>query len=465
MKRVGNAFKGVIGGLIFIVVGVILLWWNEDNNVKNIKTTEEMKASYIDVTSEIIDSSNEGKLIATNGPIIYNGEVIDTIFNVRVDSPLLKRVVEAYQWEEESSTDEDGYTTYTYNKVWKDYIIDSSEFHEGGHDNAFSLPYNNETYVADEVYVGAFKLTKEQASDLSTKGVVKEFDSEKVLEKDYTIHEQYLTTSIDLANPKIGDIRISFEYHDAKELSVLAVQRGDGFEDYESSVEKTVSKMVDGKYNGEQLVTIIEKENKILKWVLRIAGIIASVIGVATILKPISAASSYIPVLGNVVGAAVGLVSLIIGLAISFVVIAIAWIRYRPMIGLILFAAVAVLIVLLIIRSKGKKEEPVVQTQPVVQAEQNSRVEPVQEVQMPQPTPMAPVEETSVQPIVNAPVTPPTLDGLDAQVPEQVVAPVVPEPVVPTPVQGVGTAQPVVQPVPVEQTPVQPVQNDTNNQM
>ena len=77
MKRVGNAFKGVIGGLIFIVVGVILLWWNEDNNVKNIKTTEEMKASYIDVTSEIIDSSNEGKLIATNGPIIYNS--LDTL--------------------------------------------------------------------------------------------------------------------------------------------------------------------------------------------------------------------------------------------------------------------------------------------------------------------------------------------------------------------------------------------------
>ena len=62
MKRIGNAFKGVLGGLVLIVIGVILLWWNEGNNVKNIKTTDEMKASYVDVTSEMIDSTNEGMI-------------------------------------------------------------------------------------------------------------------------------------------------------------------------------------------------------------------------------------------------------------------------------------------------------------------------------------------------------------------------------------------------------------------
>lgn len=477
MKRIGNAFKGVVGGLILIVISAVLLWWNEGNNVKNIKTTGEMKASYVDVTSETVDSSNEGKLIATNGPITYNGEVIDVTFDVQVESPLLKRVVEVYQWDEDSSTDDDGDTTYTYSKVWKDYIIDSSNFHEGGHDNTFSLPFNNETFVADEVFVGAFKLTQEQASDLSTKGYVRNFNTERVLELGYTINDQYLTTSTDVNHPEIGDARISFVYHDATELSVLAVQRGDGFEDYVSTVGKTVSKMVDGKYNGEQLVTIVEKENKILKWVLRIVGIIFSIAGVAAILKPISAISSYVPLLGNVVGAAVGLVSLLIGLAISLVVIALAWIRFRPIIGISLLAVVVVLIVLLIIRPKGKKEETVVQSQPVVPETPISQVTPTEQapaqaVQSTEQTPVVqsqPVQTVTppVQPVVTpqaAPVTPPTLDGLDAQVPDQIVAPVVPEPVVP-PVQPVAPAQPVVQTAPVEQAPVQPVQNNTNNQM
>ena len=488
MKRIGNAFKGVLGGLVLIVIGVILLWWNEGNNVKNIKTTDEMKASYVDVTSEMIDSTNEGKLIATNGKLIYNGEVSDVTFDVKVDSPLLKRVVEVYQWEEESSTDEDGNTTYTYNKVWKDYIIDSSEFHEEGHYNTFALPFNNETITADEVYVGAFKLTQEQVERLSTKGVVRDFNTERVLELDYTINDQYLTTSTDVNNPQIGDSRISFEYHDATELSVLAVQRGDGFEDYVSSVGKTVSKMVDGKYSGEQLVSIVEKENKILKWVLRLVGTLLCIFGVLAVLKPISAVSSYIPILGNIVGFAVGLVSFLIGLSISLIVIAIAWIRFRPIIGISLLAIVAVLIVILIIRPKGKKAENVTPLEPATQTEPVT----VAQEQVAQQTQVVPeqvniqnVVEPSVQtaPVQQPVVTPSTLDGFDAQVPEQVVAPtsesVIQEPVQPVVVPPV-TPEPVapavveqnVQIAPVEQTPaqseqqvVQVEQNNSNNQM
>ena len=76
MKKVGNSFKGVLGGFLFIVIGIGLLWWNEGNNVKNIKTTKEMEELVVDISSDKIDSAYEGKLIATHGKLL-NEEVLE----------------------------------------------------------------------------------------------------------------------------------------------------------------------------------------------------------------------------------------------------------------------------------------------------------------------------------------------------------------------------------------------------
>ena len=42
MEKIKNSFSGVILGIIFIIIGTVLLWWNEGNNVNNIKTTDEL---------------------------------------------------------------------------------------------------------------------------------------------------------------------------------------------------------------------------------------------------------------------------------------------------------------------------------------------------------------------------------------------------------------------------------------
>ena len=65
--------------------------------------------------------------------------------------------------------------------------------------------------------------------------------------------------------------------------------------------------------------------------------------------------TSYVPILGSIVGGAVGLISFILGLAISLVVIAVAWLRYRPTLGITLLVIVAALIILLIIRGRNSK--------------------------------------------------------------------------------------------------------------
>ena len=359
MNRIGNSFKGVVGGFIFLVLGVILLWWNEGNNVKNLKTTAELEDSYVDVKSNKVDSKNDGKLIATHGKLINEKELTDETFGVTIKTPIMKRTVEVYQWKENSNTDKDGNTTYSYDKDWSERLIDSSDFHETGHDNPTSKLYEDKTYTSDDVKVGAFSLSSEQVEKLSTKANFTEFNQETINGLNLKITNNYITNSEDFENPKIGDVRISFTFNNSTEVSVLAIQSDDSFIDFTSKAGKKVNRIVDGSHNGKDMIESIRSEDKFMKWILRFFGFIICMAGFRTILKPISAITSYVPLLGSLVGTAMGLVSFVLSLSLSLFVIAIAWIRFRPIVGISLIAIVVALIIFLIIRSKKKKNQQV----------------------------------------------------------------------------------------------------------
>ena len=359
MNRIGNSFKGVVGGFIFLVLGVILLWWNEGNNVKNLKTTAELEDSYVDVKSDKVESKNDGKLVATHGKLINEKELTDETFGVTIKTPIMKRTVEVYQWKETSNTDKDGNTTYSYNKDWSERLIDSSDFHETGHDNPTSKLYEDKTYTSDDVKVGAFSLSSEQVEKLSTKANFTEFNQETINGLNLKITNNYITNSEDFENPKIGDVRISFTFNNSTEVSVLAVQSDDSFVTFTSKAGKKVNRIVDGSHNGKDMIESIRSEDKFMKWILRFFGFIICMAGFRTILKPISAISSYVPLLGSLVGTAMGLVSFVLSLSLSLFVIAIAWIRFRPIVGISLIAIVVALIIFLIIRSKKKKNQQV----------------------------------------------------------------------------------------------------------
>ena len=352
MKRISNSFKGILGGIIAIAIGIGLLWWNEGNNVKNLKTTAELDEVYIDVDSSSIDSKNEGKLIATSGKLINEETLTDKQFLVSVETPLMKRIVEVYQWEEDEDTDEDGDTVYRYKKVWSSELIDSTEFNRSGYNNPQHKKFEDETFASKEVKVGAFKLSDDQIKELSTNAKFTDFNEEQANKNNLTISGKYLTNSEDLDNPKIGDVRIYFVYNNSTDISVLAVQKGESFIDFVSKAGKNVNKVVDGTHSGKDMINDIKKSNNAFKWVLRVAGAILCMMGFSTILKPISAITSYVPILGSLVGAAVGLVSFILGLCLSLLVIAIAWIRFRPIVGISLLAIIGVLLLILFIKNK-----------------------------------------------------------------------------------------------------------------
>ena len=74
---------------------------------------------------------------------------------------------------------------------------------------------------------------------------------------------------------------------------------------------------------------------------LRLGGLVLSVVAFSMILRPLSVLADVIPLIGNIVEGATGFMSFLMGLAVSAVTIAIAWVFFRPLIGLALLAVAA----------------------------------------------------------------------------------------------------------------------------
>ncbi|HLO19566.1 MAG TPA: TMEM43 family protein [Sphingomicrobium sp.] len=85
------------------------------------------------------------------------------------------------------------------------------------------------------------------------------------------------------------------------------------------------------------------KAEAILTWILRGVGTLVMFLGFAVFLTPLSTMAAVIPLLGGVVRGAVGLVALAVAVPLSILVIAFAWLAYRPILGIaLILLAIAV---------------------------------------------------------------------------------------------------------------------------
>ncbi len=351
MNKKGGLFAGVIVGIMMLIGGTILLWWNEGNNVRNLKATAELEQKYTDVSSETVDPANDGKLVAMGGDLtVVDERVGDAVFSVAAKTALLKRTVEMYQWEEHEEGDGDS-TTYSYEMVWKEELIDSTPFHNRGHENPTSMPYDSAVFGARDVLLGAYRLSAEQIENLPAE---KAIDDPTANMPNYTPSGRYLASG-DLSSPKIGDIRISWSYNDWSEATVLAQISGESFVTYTAENGKTYNRVEEGLHTGAEMIQMIRDDDNMLKWILRAVGAVAILIGYLSLISPLTKVLSFIPIFGGLVSGALFLVELLASIVHSLVVIAIAWVVYRPVIGISLLAAALVLIILQIVISKKKK--------------------------------------------------------------------------------------------------------------
>ena len=87
-------------------------------------------------------------------------------------------------------------------------------------------------------------------------------------------------------------------------------------------------------------------------WLLRFLGIFLVISGLKGIFNFLETLAKVVPFIANIIGAGVGLVCSLAGFAWSFIVIAIAWLAYRPVLGISLIIIAVALIIFL---SRKKK--------------------------------------------------------------------------------------------------------------
>ncbi len=358
-NKKGSSPFGFLFGFVFIIGAICLLWWNEGRTVANQKAIGEVKKNYKEVKSDKIDSKNDGKLVVTSGEIVINDEepLKDSSFEVEVKSVKLSRVVEVYQYEEKCTEDDDR-KSCSYNKVWSEDLIDSSDFENKSYVNPTSKAIESESFYANDVDLGAFNLPSELYTNVSTNAEFKDLTEEVADKNNLTVNGNYYTTYV--SNPAIGDMRISFKYSDLKEGTVLAVQDGDTFKAYTSKNNIKYFRLYEQILTGPEVIKKLVDENNLLKWILRAVGVIVMFLGFMTLLSPLTWLASKIPVIGNIINSFTGFIGFLVSLALSLVVIAIAWLRFRPIIAIVLICIIVGIIVLLIFLQKKNKKVAVV---------------------------------------------------------------------------------------------------------
>ena len=362
-SRIAGAFAGIFFGLLFILGSIIMLFFNEGRAIKTEKALKLGAKTVVSINPNEIDPQNDGKLVHVTGFAKTDEILEDKEFNIKENAIRLKRIAEMYQWDENKSsktkknvgggtTTE---TTYSYNKQWSSSLIKSSDFKKpDGHQNPSSMPYHSENYTAKDIWLGKFFIPQQLA------GQINDFSDYSVTNlppnKNAKLADGEIYFGANPSSPAIGDVKISYQIIKPLDVSIIAMQKGKSFEPFQTKYGKELNILYEGIYNADEMFSKELTQNTLLTWGLRIGGFILIAVGFMLIFKPLSVFADVIPFIGSIVSFGTGLISFIISLIISLFTIALGWIVYRPVLGIVLFVIAGTLGIWIILSMQKKKK-------------------------------------------------------------------------------------------------------------
>lgn len=367
LSRIGKALSGIVVGLILLAIGIGLLFWNEGRAVETYNTLKEGQGLVVDVSADEVDAANEGKLVHLTADAATEEILADEEFGISATAIRLRRVVGMYQWEQKQQSEtrkklgggEETVTIYSYNKTWNTRLNDSSDFHEpSGHENPSEFPYESVTWDAGTVPVGAFYLSPDliaQLSDFSDLPV-REAPEGASWPSNAQTAKGGIYVGANPAQPEIGDVRINYSLVRPGPVSVVAAQAGDSFAKYRTKAGGTINMITDGKVSAREMFEDALTQNTVITWLVRLGGFILLWIGFGLLFAPIPVLADIVPLFGNLVGAAMGLIAFLLALALGLTVMAFAWLFFRPLLGITLLV-LAIAAAVFGFRAFGKRKQ------------------------------------------------------------------------------------------------------------
>ena len=432
--RVGRSFKGILSGLLFVVAGTVLLWWNEGRAVKTDKMLNEAEKVCIDMENPSkISQEYEGELVCATAMATTDEVLADREFGFSENAIGLRRRVEYFQWVENAHSESEDKlggkevttTTYAYTQEWSSRPIDSGQFHDPAYQgkNFVVTQYEDTEQWAENVNFGAYKLNESLIHSISSREpVVLALNDEQLEAMDKAVRDVIMRVTgldvspkaaqqkvskpeapatpavtdstlaevpdsvktvvpdsvpqdnkIDLeyvhqqgnvlyfgrtsAAPQIGDVRVTFEKVVPAKVTIIAQVTGDTFKSYKAKNGKRFQTLVMGKKDADEIFDAQHKANHFWMWILRLVGTLIVISGLKGIFGFLEMILKVVPFIANIIGWGVGVVCTVIGIAWSLIVIAIAWLFYRPLIGIALLVVAGALVWIFAFKGKDKLKE------------------------------------------------------------------------------------------------------------
>jgi hypothetical protein len=363
--RIKNSFAGIIFGLILVAGSCIGLWWNEGSAVKRYADIKYGVENYVAADSASVDSSKQGNLVYMTGTTAAGSTPSDKKFGIDAAGTLkLSREVEMYQWKEKKSETskkkmgggKETVTTYSYSKEWSSGLEDSTKFKDpDAPDNPAKMRFSKFSATGEPITVGAFTLTDTFLNKLNDYQDMPIDSLDSVapeVREGATIVAGALYYGDDSNSPQVGDTQVKFLTVPTGDVSIIAEQSGSNLTPHQAK-HHTLAELRTGIHSADAMFQKAADERKMMTWIIRGVGFLAMMIGLNLLVRPLTVIADVIPFVGNIVGAGLGAIMALLAAVISFVVIALAWVAYRPVIGISLLVGAAALIFLIIKKSRA----------------------------------------------------------------------------------------------------------------
>ena len=158
-------------------------------------------------------------------------------------------------------------------------------------------------------------------------------------------------------SPEVGDVRVTFEKVVPAKVTVMAVVDGDTFKPYKAKNGKRYQTLRMGKKSGDEIVDADKDANTMFTWFLRLIGCLMVIGGLEGIFGFVETILKVVPFIAGIFGWGVGIVCTVIGVVWSLIIIALAWLFYRPLLGISLLILAGFLVWVFAFKGKDKLKE------------------------------------------------------------------------------------------------------------
>ncbi|MCS7471397.1 hypothetical protein NZK35_32525 [Stieleria sp. ICT_E10.1] len=158
-----------------------------------------------------------------------------------------------------------------------------------------------------------------------------------------------------IETPQIGDVRLWFTATPVQTVSLLSQQTGESFQPFETHYNTTINVLKVGVFSAAEMIAQEEAANRMLTWFLRAGGSMMMFFGLMLLLRPLVVLADVLPLAGSLVGFGTAIVAGLLTVAGAMTVIGIAWVFYRPVLGVSLLVVAVAAVYLIFRRGRSKR--------------------------------------------------------------------------------------------------------------